>query len=96
MTAHSGGKFSDKTYRSVIGMNGIGGKGVALSSKYFKVQSIRDNKKATLEIEKGIKKNFKVEKMITKNKGKINIQRGERRAARELRRTIPSRKRKEQ
>ena len=71
MTAHSGGKFSDKTYRSVIGMNGIGGKGVALSSKYFKVQSIRDNEKATLEIEKGIKKNFKVEKMITKETGTI-------------------------
>lgn len=71
MTAHSGGKFSDKTYRSVIGMNGIGGKGVALSSKYFKVQSIRDNKKATLEIEKGIKKDFKVEKMIVKETGTI-------------------------
>lgn len=71
MTAHSGGKFSDKTYRSVIGMNGIGGKGVALSSKYFKVQSIRDNKKATLEMEKGIKKDFKVEKMIVKETGTI-------------------------
>lgn len=71
MTAHSGGKFSDKTYRSVIGMNGIGGKGVALSSKYFKVQSIRDNKKATLEIEKGIKKNFQVEKMTSKETGTI-------------------------
>lgn len=71
MTAHSGGKFSDKTYRSVIGMNGIGGKGVALSSKYFKVQSIRDNKKATLEMEKGIKKDFKVEKMMVKETGTI-------------------------
>lgn len=71
MTAHSGGKFSDKTYRSVIGMNGIGGKGVALSSKYFKVQSIRDNKKATLEMERGIKKDFKVEKMIVKETGTI-------------------------
>lgn len=71
MTAHSGGKFSDKTYRSVIGMNGIGGKGVALSSKYFKVQSIRDNKKATLKMEKGIKKDFKVEKMIVKETGTI-------------------------
>lgn len=71
MTAHSGGKFSDKTYRSVIGMNGIGGKGVALSSKYFKVQSIRDNKKATLEIEKGIKKNFQVKKMTSKETGTI-------------------------
>lgn len=71
MTAHSGGKFSDKTYRSVIGMNGIGGKGVALSSKYFKVQSIRNGQKATLEIEKGIKKDFKVEKINSKETGTI-------------------------
>lgn len=69
MTAHSGGKFSDKTYRSVIGMNGIGGKGVALSSKYFKVQSQRDGQKATLIIEKGFKKDFKIEKVNTKETG---------------------------
>lgn len=71
MTAHSGGKFSDKTYRSVIGMNGIGGKGVALSSKYFKVQSLRGGQKATLVIEKGFKKDFQIEKINTKETGTI-------------------------
>ena len=71
MTAHSGGKFSDKTYRSVIGMNGIGGKGVALSSKYFKVESIRDGQKATLIIKKGIKESFSIEKTNTKETGTI-------------------------
>ncbi len=58
MTPHSGGKFSDKTYQSVIGMNGIGGKGVALSSDFFHVDSYRDGQQATLILEKGIKKSF--------------------------------------
>lgn len=58
MTPHSGGKFSDKTYQSVIGMNGIGGKGVALSSDFFQVDSYRDGQQATLILEKGIKKSF--------------------------------------
>lgn len=71
MTAHSGGKFSDKTYRSVIGMNGIGGKGVALSSKIFKVQSTRDGQRATLLIEKGMKKDFQIEKIKTKETGTV-------------------------
>lgn len=66
MTAHSGGKFSDKTYQSVIGMNGIGGKGVALSSSYFKVESMRDGQKATLILKNGIKESFTIEK-IEKN-----------------------------
>ena len=71
MTAHSGGKFSDKTYRSVIGMNGIGGKGVALSSKYFKVESVRDGQKATLIIKKGVKESFSIEKTNIKETGTI-------------------------
>ena len=28
LSAHSGGKFSEKTYQNVSGQNGIGGKGV--------------------------------------------------------------------
>lgn len=71
MTAHSGGKFSDKTYRSVIGMNGIGGKGVALSSKYFKVESVRDGQRATLVIKKGVKESFSIEKTNTKETGTV-------------------------
>lgn len=58
MTAHSGGKFSDKTYQSVIGANGIGGKGVALSSEYFQVTSRRDGKEAILTIKNGYKESF--------------------------------------
>ena len=61
MTPHSGGKFSDKTYQSVIGMNGIGGKGVALSSEFFKVISIREGKKASLTLKNGIKEEFIIE-----------------------------------
>lgn len=61
MTPHSGGKFSDKTYQSVIGMNGIGGKGVALSSEFFRVISIREGKKASLTLKNGIKEEFIIE-----------------------------------
>lgn len=58
--AHSGGKFSDKTYQNVAGMNGIGAKGTALSSDYFEVESYRENKCACLKLEKGIKTEFYV------------------------------------
>lgn len=57
--AHSGAKFNDKVFQNVAGMNGIGGKGVALSSDYFKVWSCRDGKMATLELKKGIKVEYK-------------------------------------
>ena len=53
--AHSGAKFNDKVFQNVAGQNGIGGKGVALSSDYFRVWSYRDGKMATLELKKGIK-----------------------------------------
>ena len=61
MSAHSGGKFNEKTYQSVIGMNGIGGKGVALSSLFFEAKSRRDGKIATLTLDKGLKQKFTVE-----------------------------------
>lgn len=67
--AHSGGKFNDKTYQNVAGMNGIGAKGTALSSDYFKVISERDGARATLILEKGIKKEFTLEKDVTENHG---------------------------
>ena len=53
--AHSGAKFNDKVFQNVAGMNGIGAKGVALSSDYFHVTSVRDGKLAALTLEKGIK-----------------------------------------
>ena len=70
--AHSGAKFNDKVFQNVAGMNGIGAKGVALSSDYFHVTSVRDGKLAALTLEKGIKTNFMVgdfEKGVNYNSG---------------------------
>ena len=53
--AHSGAKFNDKVFQNVAGQNGIGAKGVALSSDYFQVWSYRGGQCATLKLEKGIK-----------------------------------------
>lgn len=58
--AHTGGKFNEKIYQNVAGMNGIGSKGVALSSSYFKAVSYRDGKKATLILKNGIKQSFEI------------------------------------
>lgn len=57
---HTGGKFDEKVYQNVAGMNGIGSKGVALSSSYFQADSFRDGKHATLTLEDGIKKDFTI------------------------------------
>lgn len=64
--AHSGAKFDDKIFQNVAGMNGIGGKGVALSSDHFQVWSYRDGKCATMWLEKGVKKGYE-EKALSKN-----------------------------
>ena len=69
MSAHSGGKFNEKIYQSVIGMNGIGAKGVALSSLFFEAKSKRDGKIATLILDKGIKKSFIIEDTKDKTTG---------------------------
>ena len=58
--AHSGGKFNDKTYQNVAGQNGIGAKGVALSSDIFEVWSTRDNKCAYLRLKDGVKESFTI------------------------------------
>lgn len=58
---HTGGKFNEKVYQNVAGMNGIGSKGVALSSSYFKAISMREGKIATLILKDGVKESFKIE-----------------------------------
>ena len=58
--AHTGGKFNEKVYQNVAGMNGIGSKGVALSSGYFQAVSFRDGKQATLILRDGIKESFEI------------------------------------
>lgn len=50
---HTGGKFNDKVYNSVAGLNGTGAKATCLSSKYFEVTSYRDGKSATAIFKKG-------------------------------------------
>ena len=65
---HSGGKFNDKTYQNVAGMNGIGAKGTALSSDWFKVWSSRNGETAELILENGIKTKFTTYKNKNKNR----------------------------
>ena len=60
---HTGGKFDEKVYQNVAGMNGIGAKGVALSSSYFFASSCRDGKQATLILKNGIKESFEIEEI---------------------------------
>jgi DNA gyrase/topoisomerase IV subunit B len=51
---HTGGKFNDKVYNSVAGLNGIGGKATCLSSLKFAVSVVRDGINAYASWEKGI------------------------------------------
>lgn len=51
--AHTGGKFDDKAYNSVAGLNGIGAKATCLSSKHFQVISYRDKKCAEARFKEG-------------------------------------------
>lgn len=61
MRPHTGGKFSTKEYgAAVIGTNGIGMKGVALSASSFLARSYRDGKCATLIIKDGKKEKYDV------------------------------------
>ena len=57
---HTGGKFNEKIYQNVAGQNGVGAKGVALSSEYFCVCSYRDKKAALLKLRNGVKINFAI------------------------------------
>jgi DNA gyrase subunit B len=50
---HTGGKFNDKVYNSVAGLNGIGAKATCLSSLKFAVSVVRDGKRAMANWEKG-------------------------------------------
>lgn len=52
--AHTGGKFNDKVYNSVAGLNGIGAKATCLSSLKFAVSVVRGGRNAHATWEKGI------------------------------------------
>ena len=67
--AHTGGKFDEKIYQNVAGMNGIGAKGVALSASYFRATSMRDGQVAVLTLKDGVKTDFYVKPNLTKKHG---------------------------
>lgn len=66
---HTGGKFDEKVYQNVAGMNGIGAKGVALSSSFFQANSYRDGEQAILILEEGIVKSFEIIKNSSSRNG---------------------------
>ena len=51
--SHTGGKFGKGAYKNSSGLNGIGGTAVCMSSKHFRVASIRDNTVATAYFQEG-------------------------------------------
>lgn len=57
--AHTGGKFDDKVYKNVGGLNGVGGSCVCLSSKWFTVTSTRDGIQAIASFKQGELLNYK-------------------------------------
>ena len=65
---HTGGKFDEKVYQNVAGMNGIGAKGVALSSSWFTAISYRDGQAAELVLKDGIKEHFEIHQEEDKDK----------------------------
>lgn len=68
---HTGGKFNEKMYQNVAGQNGIGSKGVALSSDFFKAISTREGKQATLVLKSGLKESFEVVPDSSKGSGTV-------------------------
>lgn len=71
---HTGAKFDSegKTgYNTSGGMNGVGAKATNALSAFFKVTSIRDNKRAIAIFEKGQLKDYKVEPFVSKTTGTI-------------------------
>jgi DNA gyrase/topoisomerase IV subunit B len=56
---HTGGKFNDKVYNSVAGLNGIGAKATCLSSLSFSVTVYRNGKLANAVWEKGTLKEYR-------------------------------------
>ena len=72
--AHTGGKFNDKVYTSVAGLNGIGAKATCLSSLFFNVSVVRDGKRAHASWKKGELVSYKEEEWHDKTAHGTSIQ----------------------
>lgn len=72
--AHTGGKFNDKVYNSVAGLNGIGAKATCLSSLRFNVSVVRDGRHAMASWEKGNLIDYKEEDWPNKQEHGTSIQ----------------------
>lgn len=71
---HTGGKFNDKVYNSVAGLNGIGAKATCLSSLKFNVSVVRDGRHATASWGKGNLIDYKEEDWTDKQQHGTSIQ----------------------
>ena len=71
---HTGGKFNDKVYNSVAGLNGIGAKATCLSSLRFNVSVVRDGRHAIASWEKGNLIDYKEEDWPNKQEHGTSIQ----------------------
>lgn len=71
---HTGGKFNDKVYNSVAGLNGIGAKATCLSSLRFNVSVVRDGRHAMVSWEKGNLIDYKEEDWPNKQEHGTSIQ----------------------
>lgn len=56
--SHTGGKFNKNAYKNSSGLNGIGGTAVCMSSAYFEVRSMRDQRVAIALFDEGLLKNY--------------------------------------
>ena len=65
--SHTGGKFDKNSYKNSSGLNGIGGSCVCLSSKFFKVISVRNGVAAEASFIEGNLQNYKESKTKDKN-----------------------------
>lgn len=50
---NTGGKYDSKAFKKSIGLNGVGTKAVNALSKYFRVESVRDNQQKAAEFSAG-------------------------------------------
>jgi DNA gyrase subunit B len=71
---HTGGKFNDKVYNSVAGLNGIGAKATCLSSERFSVSVVREGKHAIALWEKGNLIDYHEEDWTNKTESGTSIQ----------------------